>query len=41
MKLTDLEKVLWSLEEEKFEIIVSDDIAKKAKTAIDKMIAIR
>ena len=41
MKLTDLEKVLWSLEEERFEIIVPDDIAKKAKTAIDKMIAIR
>jgi quinolinate synthase len=41
MKLTDLEKVLWSLEEERFEITVPDDIAKKAKTAIDKMIAIR
>ena len=41
MKLTNLEKVLWSLEEERFEIIVPDDIAKKAKTAIDKMIAIR
>lgn len=41
MKLTTLEKVLWSLEEERFEIDVPDDIAKKAKTAIDKMIAIR
>jgi len=41
MKLTNLEKVLWSLEEERFEIDVPDDIAKKAKTAIDKMIAIR
>lgn len=41
MKLTNLEKVLWSLEEERFEINVPDDIAKKAKTAIDKMIAIR
>ncbi len=41
MKLTNLEKVLWSLEEEQFEICVPDDIAGKAKTAIDKMIAMR
>ncbi len=38
MKLTTLEKVLWSLEEEKFEISVPPDIAKKAKLAIDRMI---
>ena len=41
MKLTTLEKVLWALEEEEFEIIVREDIAKKAKTAIDKMIAVK
>ena len=41
MKLTNLEKVLWSLEEERFEIIVPDEIAKKAKKAIDKMVTMR
>ena len=38
MKLTTLEKVLWSLEEEKFEITVPPAIASKAKLAIDRMI---
>lgn len=38
MKLTTLEKVLWSLEENKTEVKVSDEIRKKAKKAIDKMV---
>jgi len=41
MKLVNLEKVLWALEDEKDEIIVPDDIAGKAKAAIDKMIALK
>ncbi len=40
MKLTTLEKVLWSLEDEKEEIIVPDDIAKAAKRSIEAMIKI-
>lgn len=38
MKLTTLEKVLWSLEENKTEVKVSDEVRKKAKKAIDKMV---
>jgi quinolinate synthase len=41
MKLITLEKVLWALEEEETEIIVPDEIALKAKSAIDKMIALK
>ncbi len=38
MKRTNLEKVLWSLEEEKFEVRVSDDIRRRARAAINKML---
>jgi quinolinate synthase len=41
MKLITLEKVMWSLEEEETEIIVPEEIAVKAKSAIDKMIALK
>jgi quinolinate synthase len=41
MKLITLEKVMWALEEEKTEIIVPEDIAVKAKSAIDRMIALK
>jgi quinolinate synthase len=41
MKLITLEKVMWSLEEEETEIIVPEEIAIKAKSAIDKMIALK
>jgi len=41
MKLINLEKILWSLEEEQYEISVPEDIIIKAKKAIDKMLAIR
>jgi quinolinate synthase len=40
MKKTTLEKVLWSLEEEKTEIKVPQNIATKAKLAIDRMLQI-
>ncbi len=40
MKMTTLEKVLWSLEDLKTEVKVPQDIAKKAKTAIEKMLEI-
>lgn len=38
MKRTTLEKVLWSLEENKEEVRVPDHIRKKAKLAIDRML---
>jgi quinolinate synthase len=40
MKMTSLEKVLWSLEELKTEIRVPQPIADKAKIAIEKMLAV-
>lgn len=40
MKLTNLEKLLWSLEEEREEIKLSQEIIEKAKSAIEKMMAI-
>ena len=40
MKLTNLEKVLWSLQDLKTEVKVPQDIAKKAKIAIEKMLEI-
>lgn len=41
MKLINLEKVMWSLEEEVTEIIVPQDIAARAKSAIDRMIELK
>jgi len=41
MKLITLEKVLWSLEEEETKIVVPEDIALKAKSAIDRMLALK
>ncbi|MFH1542318.1 MAG: quinolinate synthase NadA [bacterium] len=40
MKLTTLEKVLWSLEELKTEITVPEDIADQARGAVERMVAI-
>lgn len=40
MKKTTLEKVLWGLEDLKYEVVVPKEIAKRAKASIDKMIAI-
>lgn len=40
MKLINLEKILWSLEEEKFEIKIPADIIEKARGAIEKMLEI-
>jgi quinolinate synthase len=37
MKLTTLEKVLWSLEEMGFEVTVPQDIMQKAKTCLQRM----
>jgi quinolinate synthase len=41
MKLTNLEKILWSLEDLQYEIHVPEDIARRAKKAIDRMISVR
>ncbi len=41
MKLTNLEKILWSLEEEETKVEVPEDIAVRAKSAIDRMIALK
>lgn len=40
MKLTTLEKVLWSLEDNKHQVEIAEDIRVKALKAIDRMIAI-
>jgi quinolinate synthase len=40
MKKITLEKVLWSLEDIAFEIEVSDEVIARAKTAIERMLAI-
>lgn len=40
MKKITLEKVLWSLEEEKYEVIVPDEIRKKALRAVNAMVEI-
>ncbi len=41
MKLTTLEKILRALEEEQIKIMVPEDIASKAISAIDRMIALK
>jgi len=38
MKLTTLEKVLWALEDMKYEVIIGDDVRQKAKLAVDRML---
>lgn len=40
MKMTNLEKVLWSLEDLKTEVSVPDEIADKARVAIERMMEI-
>ena len=40
MKLTTLEKILWSLEDMKYEVKVPADIRIKAKRAVDRMLEI-
>jgi quinolinate synthase len=40
MKLINLEKLLWSLEEEQFKIRLPQDVIDKARTAIDNMLAL-
>jgi quinolinate synthase len=40
MKRTTQEKVLWALEELKDEVKVSEEIRKKARLAIDRMLSI-
>jgi len=41
MKLINLEKILWSLEEDRYEISIPEEIIQKARSAIDRMIAIK
>ncbi len=40
MKLINLEKLLWALEEEQFEIRLPQDVIDKARTTIDNMLAL-
>ena len=40
MKKINLEKVLWSLEDMKYEVTVDDDIRVKARRALDRMIEV-
>ena len=40
MKRITLEKILWSLENMKYEIKIPDEICKKARSAVDRMIEI-
>jgi quinolinate synthase len=40
MKLINLEKILWSLEEEKYEIKIPADVIERAKGAIERMLEI-
>jgi quinolinate synthase len=40
MKLTTLEKVLWALEDLKYEVKVPEDIRVRAKRAVDRMLGI-
>ncbi|KPJ71655.1 quinolinate synthetase, partial [candidate division TA06 bacterium DG_78] len=40
MKLTNLEKVLWALEDLKFEVDIDTTIRKRALSAIDRMVTI-
>ncbi|MFC1594185.1 quinolinate synthase NadA [Candidatus Omnitrophota bacterium] len=40
MKRTTVEKILWSLEELHEEVLISDEIRKRARAAIDKMLSI-
>ncbi len=41
MKLINLEKILWSLEDEVYEIKLPKDIIEKARSAIEKMLVIK
>jgi quinolinate synthase len=40
MKLTNLEKILWSLEEMSPEVKVPEEIRLKAQTAVDRMLEV-
>ncbi len=37
MKLINLEKIMWSLEDNTYEIKLPDDIIKKARSSLEKM----
>lgn len=40
MKLINVEKILWALEEEKDEITLTQEIIQKARSSIEKMLAL-
>ncbi len=40
MKLITIEKLLWALEEEAYQIEIAEDVAEKARMAIERMLAI-
>ena len=41
MKLTTLEKVLWCLEDMKYEVKVADEVRLKARKAVDRMLQVK
>ncbi len=41
MKLITIEKLLWALEENAYQVEVAEDIAEKAKMAIERMLAVK
>jgi quinolinate synthase len=40
MKLTTLEKLYWSLRDLEYEVTVPDEIAQKARRAVDRMLEV-
>jgi quinolinate synthase len=40
MKLTTLEKILWSLEDMQYAIEVDEEVRERALTAVERMVAI-
>ncbi|MGM0365156.1 MAG: quinolinate synthase NadA [Actinomycetota bacterium] len=41
MKRTNLEKILWSLEEQQYKIVLDKEIMDRARKAIDRMLAVK